>query len=213
MELKDLHQSYDMTEYKNQIKNYDEEELRKEQQKLHEKMNINYLCLGDGYYSVRKINIADNPDEKNRVYVRKKVMFLSALISGHLGVYVEDYAPYRNYINKVFMNSTHFPDYVTVNLKGKSVAFADKLSLKGMIAYKNFLMFLYDDLKNKDLGFKEAVYFALGQEIDVDGNLDRNRFYSSRFLPKSINTTYKNLLKEKVINEKLKTFGLEKEQA
>ena len=213
MELKDLHQSYNLTEYKNQIENYSEEELKNEQQKLHEKMNINYLCLGEGFYSVKKINIANNPDEKNRIYVRKKVMFLSALISGHLGDYVEDYAPYRNYINQTFMDAIYVPEYATVNLKGKTVAFADKLSLKGMIAYKNYLMFLYDNMKTKNMEFREAVYMALCQEMEVDANLDRNKFFSSKFLPKSINTTYQNLLKEKVINEKLKTIGLEKEQA
>lgn len=202
---------YNLTDYKKEIELLSESELLAKKEGLKAKQTVNYVYVGDGYYSNKKINIADNPDAKNRIYMRKKVAFASAMINSFLKQNCEDYAPYRAYINDHFIQTTNIPSYATANLHGKSVTFADKLSLKGMVAYNRYLLLIYDNLQ-KGASFVEAVYIAVGEEAEIDRDFDRSRFYTRYFLPKSIETVYTNLLKEKVINDKLKDFGLEKRE-
>lgn len=206
MEKDGLSFAVNMTDYSKKIENYSFEELQAEKQKILDKQNLNYIYAGFDSFEIHRLNIQDSPDEKNRIYVRKKIALLTKIISAKLNQYVVNFASYWKEINNEFLETTSSPDYVTAVLEGKEVAFADKLNLKGLVAYKRYLGFLCDNL-NKYQSFKMAVNDALNAEIEVDESFDREKFFTRFFLPNSIDTIYKNLVKEKCLNNRIKQLG------
>lgn len=205
------HKDADFTSQLKQYQGLTEQQLVAEKQKLEKKENVNYICVGNGYFNVVTKNIANYPTQKNRVFVRKKIAFISAMISGFLKGKVDNYAPFWKYINNSFLNTIAVPEYATATLQNKKIAFADKLSLDGMMAYRKYLMFVYDNLSG-GMSFEGAVNKAIRQEFSIDNNLNRGGFFTRNFLPKSIDAIYNNLLKERAIDEVLKHFGLKEEK-
>ena len=131
---------------------------------------------------------------------------LSKIISGQLSNFAVDYASYWKYINDEFLKTTSDPDYVTARLQGKTVPFADKLNLQGLTAYKRFLVVLSDNLEKTPF-FQFAVQNALDAEIEYDKDFNRDKFYTRYFLPQSIDPIFKNLMKEKIVDNRLKELG------
>ena len=212
MEKDKLVFALDMTDYQKKIENYDFDKLTAEKQKILGRMDVSYIHMGFGTFSTEKLNIANDPDEKNRIYVRKKVAMISKIISGQLADYAVDFAPYWRYINEEFLKTTCDPDYVTARLQGKTVPFADKLNLQGLTAYKRYLLLLSENLEKMMPYFQIAVQNALEVEMDVDQNLDRDHFYTRYFLPQNIDAVFKNLMKERAINKRIKEVGNVKKQ-
>ena len=206
MEKENLTVSINMNDYQKKIENYDFNKLLAEKEKILNKQNVSYTYVSLGSYYTQQINISENPDEKNRIYVRKKVAMLSKIISGQLSSFAVDYASYWKYINDEFLKTTSDPDYVTARLQGKTVPFADKLNLQGLTAYKRFLVVLSDNLE-KTPYFNFAVQNALDAEIEYDQDLNRDKFYTRYFLPQSIDSIFKNLMKEKIVDNRLKELG------
>ena len=206
MEKDNLSVSLNMNEYKQKVGAMSVKQLLKEKEKIERHLTVNYTFMGPNFYSVGKVNIKDDPEEKNRIYVRKKVSILTKMISGQLNQYTTDFASYWKYINKQFLDTTSYGDHVTAVLKGRSVPFADKLTVKGLTAYKRYLLVLSDNLsKNMDLA--PAVKNAIDTEFYADADLARNKFYSRKFLPASIDAIFKNLIKSKIVDEQIKKVG------
>lgn len=194
-----------MTEYENSVKDLSVEQLKAEVEKTFKKLKLNYIYVGDEYYTVKEYNIANSINEIGRVYNRKKIAFVSAMLSGCFRQRRADYALAWDWVNKRFMESTNgVPGYVTVPLQGKAVSFADKLTGTGCIAYRNYLMLIYDYMDNKGRDLETAVSYALRDEREYDKKFDRNKFYTRYFLPKSINGINKNILKIKVLKKHIK---------
>ena len=55
--------------------------------------------------------------------------------------------------------------------------------------------------------FNFAVQNALDAEIEYDQDLNRDKFYTRYFLPQSIDSIFKNLMKEKIVDNRLKELG------
>lgn len=206
MEKDKLTVAINMQDYKNKIKDYDFAKLEKEKQKIEDSLNVNYIQMGVGMYFSNKKNIANDPDEKNRIYVRKKVSIVVKIISGQLSKTAVDFASYWKYINDEFLKTTSDPDYVSAKLQGKNVPFADKLNLQGLVAYKRYLILLSDSLEKIPF-FKMAVQVALDAECDADRDMHRENFYTRSFLPNDIDAIFKKLMKEKIVSERMKELG------
>ena len=217
-----LEEVYDMTDYAKKIKEMTEAELLKEKEKLDEKLSVNYVCLHDTIYGryaeTERYNIKDNPDEKNRIYNRRKVAFVSKIISSKINQFASNMQDYWSYINKTFMESLDdfdgetLPFYATDRIKGKTVTFANRLGRDGMIAYKHFLMFL-DDNMDKYSDFAVAVHISVEKEKSIHKNLPtpRNEFFTRKILPESLETISKNIVKSKILNDQIKkVVGIEK---
>ena len=208
MNIKDIvdFESFEnMTEFENSVKDLPVEKLNEELDKTLKKLKLNYIYVGDEYYSIKEINISDKINEISRVYNRKRISFVATLLSGCFRERRADYALAWDWVNKKFMESTGgAPDFVTIGLQGKAVSFADKLNFNGCVAYKNYLMLIYDYMDNKGQDLETAAYYALRDEKAVDQKYDRNKFYTRYFLPKSINGISKNILKIKVLKKHIK---------
>ena len=212
MEKDNLNVSLNMKEYRERIETMSVKQLLKEKEKVEKHLTVNYIFMGPNYYSVGQVNIKDDPEEKNRIYVRKKVSILTKIISGQISEYTTDFASCWSFINKKFLETTSYGDYVTAILRGKSVPFADKLTVKGLTAYKKYLLVLNDNL-SKNMNMIPAVNDAINTEFYADNNMDRNNFYSRKFLPASIDAIFKNLIKSKIVGEHLSKVGtIEKQE-
>ena len=202
-----LAETIDMTDYQAKIDKMSNEQLEKERASLRKKMQVNYLSLQNNHTFVTlEADISECPDEKNRIYTRVKVKRVTKFISGLLGTYVENFSGYWDWINKKFMDTTLVPDYAYAKLQGKKVTFADKLSVKGLVAYKRYLLLLYRNMTDKNMDLEIAVAAALCEEKVIDKDFDRKKFYNSDFLPSNLIGIYKNLLREKMLNEKFKEY-------
>lgn len=206
MEKDGLSVAVNMTEYQKKIESYSYEQLQAEKQKIMDKQSLNYIIVGINNFEERRLNIQDSPDEKNRIYVRKKVAMANRIINAKLNKFATDFSSYWTYINDEFVKTTLCPDYATAKLEKKTVPLADKLNLKGLVAYKRYLMLISKEL-DKLPNFKMAVQVALDVEQDLDKEFDREDFYTRFFLPNKIDTIYKNLVKEKCINDRMKQLG------
>lgn len=200
-----------MDDYKNKIAGFDFEQLEAEKQKIRKNMNVPYIHLQIGsdaktHIVYENLNIADDKDERERILLRKKVAVISSVISGQLNKFTTDFASNWNYINTEFLKSTSDPSYVSARLQGKSVPFANKLSLLGLKAYKKYLILLSDCI-GKMPHFNMAVHQALFLETKMDQEVGRFGFYTRYFLPNNIDSIYKNLVREKIINATMKQFG------
>lgn len=211
MEKDNLNVSLNMREYREKIETMSVKQLLKEKEKVEKHLTVNYIFMGPNYYSVGQVNIKDDPEEKNRIYVRKKVAIITKMISGQLNQYTTDFASCWNFINKKFLETTSYGDHVTAILKGKSVPFADKLTVKGLTAYKKYLLVLSDNL-GKDMNLIPAAQDAIDTEYYADANLDRTKFYSRKYLPSSIDAIFKNLIKSKMVDEQLAKVGIVEKQ-
>lgn len=210
MEKDGLAFAVNVTDYQKKIESFDYDKLQAEKQKILDKENLNYTCVGINNFEVKRLNIQNSPDEKNRIYVRKKVAMANRIINAKLNEYATDFSSYWQYINDEFIKTTSSPDYASAKLEKKTVPLADKLNLKGLVAYKRYLMLVAKEL-DKLPNFKMAVQVALDVEKDVDKNFDREDFFTRFFLPSNIDTIYKNLIREKCVNDKMKQLGNIKE--
>lgn len=206
MEKDNLSVSLNMNEYKQKVEAMSVKQLLKEKEKIERHLTVNYIFMGPNFYSVNQVNIKDDPEEKNRIYVRKKVSILTKMISGQLNQYTTDFASCWQFINKKFLETTSYGNHVTAILKGKTVPFADKLTVKGLTAYKKYLLVLSDNL-SKGINLVPAAQDAIDTEYYADANLDRNKFYSRKYLPASIDAIFKNLIKSKIVDEQLAKVG------
>ena len=207
MEKNGLGLAVNLTDYKKKIENYDYDKLQAERQKLLDKQCLNYIYMPiNSEYEIHRLNIADSPEEKNRIYVRKKVAMATKDINAKLDAFVEDFSSCWRYFNKEFLKTTSMPYIATVDLEGKTVPFSDRLSLQGLCAYMHYLMFISDALEIYS-NFEVAAQLALEKEQDVDTKFDRDKFFTRFFLPNNIDAVYKNLIKEKTINERMKEIG------
>ena len=213
-DLKKMQISTNLTDYAKQIENYDKEKLLREQEKLKKRMKLPYIFVGDRYYKIEEINISDLPKEKNRVWLRKSIAFVQSMLSGVLkkgGVESVDFSTYMGHIKNKFMETIFVPDYAIENLKGKTVTFADKLTMNGMIAYRTYLLLLYYKLSKLKMDMEFAIPEALIEEQKENKDLDRNKFFKRYFLPKSVSAVHDTMLKEKLVAEPLKKdFGIER---
>lgn len=212
--LENMQKDINLTEYENLIANLDENSLIKEQEKLRKRLKLSYTVVGDGFYNTEVINIADLPKEKNRVWLRKKISFAQALIGGLLkrnGVQNGEYSTFMGYIKDKFMQTVFVPSYATANLQGKTIPFADKLTVNGMLAYRKYLLLLYYNIHKQKKDFEIAIAEALIEEQKQDKDLNREKFFKRFFLPKSVSAVYETMLKEKLVSAKLKKdFGYQK---
>ena len=207
MEKDGLGLAVDMTDYQKKIENYDYDKLQAERQKLLDKQCLNYIYMPiNTRYEIHRLNIADSPEEKNRIYVRKKVAMATKDVNAKLNAFVEDFSSCWRYFNKEFLKTTSMPYIATVDLESKTVPFSDRLSLQGLRAYMHYLMFISDALEIYS-NFEVAAQLALEKEQDVDTKLERDKFFTRFFLPNNIDAVYKNLIKEKTINERMKQIG------
>ena len=176
-----------LTDYEAEIAYFSKVELLKEQEKLKNKLNLQYIVIDPQLprYSVQKINIAEDIEQKNRVWLRKNVSFATVILQGLLndiGVASEEFSGFMGYIRDQFLKSINVPQYAEVGLAGKSVPMADKLSMIGLKAFRRYLLFLCDNLEhscyvkggNSSMDFTIAVADALVKEMEVDDNLNRD---------------------------------------
>ena len=210
-----LEEYYDMNDYIKKVESMTEPELLKERDAIAKKMKLNYTFLIAGYTHKITDNIGDNPDEKNRVYNRKKIAIISKFVSSKINKFADNMEDYWVAINKAFLYSTEAPDYAGANIKGKRVTFANRLSLFGMIAYKHYLLNIFDnlDIRDKFEDFNTLVNYSLYQEKKLDIDMDRDEFFSRKVLPEDQETITKNLLKEKILRERIKkTTGFDSQE-
>lgn len=208
-----LAEAVDMSAYQKKLDGMTLEKLQKEKEKVDAKMHVNLLCLKQNHsFAVEDTDISNSPDEKNRIYTRMKVRQICKFISGLFGEYVEDFSAYWEWINQKFIDSTQIPGYAYAKLEGKRVTFADKLSVKGMVAYKRYLLLIYKNFTEKNMDLELAVFYAITEEREIDKQFDRAKFYSPIFLPKDLQGIYKNLLRDKLIKEALKEKSVIKQK-
>ena len=206
-----------LTEFEQKIGKMSKEELLKEQEKLKNKIALKYIVVDPilPKYSVQEFDIADDVEQKNRVWLRKNISFVTNILQSKLkdiGVASEEFGGFMAYVRDKFLNTTEAPHYAEAKIAGKPVSLSDKLSMTGLKAYRRFLLFLCDNLEhscyvkngNNSMDFTVAVADALMKEKQVDKDLARENFFTRYFLPKSIDACYKNMLKEKTVAEKLK---------
>ncbi|MBO7508534.1 MAG: hypothetical protein J6T39_02705 [Clostridia bacterium] len=217
--------SINLTEFEQGLAGLTKEALLKEQEKLNKKIKLQYIVVNPvlPVYHVEEVNIADNPEQKNRVWLRKNVAFATGVLSGifkEIGVSSEEFSGFMGYVRDKFLETVYVPHIAEITLKGKTVPLADKLTMSGLKAYRRYLLFLCDNLEHScyvkggdnSMDFQIAVVDALAKEMEVDDDLNREQFFTTYFLPKSVDACYKNMLKEKTISEKLKKdFGFEKQ--
>lgn len=197
-----------MTDYQNKIENYDYDKLQTERQKLLDKQCLNYIYMPIvSEYEVKRLNISDSPEEKNRIYLRKEVAMAIKDVNAKLNAYVDDFSSCWRYFNEEFLKTTSNPYIATVTLEKKSVPISDRLGLMGLRAYYHFLLFLGDALEIYPSNFKIAAQLALEKEQDVDTKFDRDKFFTRFFLPNDIDAIYKNLAREKCLNDRIKQVG------
>ena len=204
MEVINFNTLENMAEYKDSIKNMSTQKLQAEFDKLTNKLKLNYICAGDKYYVMNEMNIKDKPDEMFRILNRKRISFISAFLSGCFRQFGMDYAYAWSFVNKKFTDSLYVPYYARFPLNGKQIALADKLNNHGCVAYKNFLMLVYDNLSNKGYDLDGATFMALQEERNADSNIDRSRCFTNNFLPKGIGTVHKTILKLDILKSVMK---------
>ena len=206
MEKDNLNVALDMREYKEKLEKMNIKQLLAEKEKVRNRLKVNYIVVGDYYYGVSEVNIADDPVERDRILLRKKVSIIAKVISGQLNKYTVDFALYWKEINDAFLRTTLHGNYVTAVLRGKSIPFADKLSVKGLTEYKKYLLVLSDNLEKMD-NFKWAVRDAIDTECAAFDEILRNKFYTKKFLPASIDAVYKNIAKSKAVEDQIAKVG------
>ena len=202
MENEEYVVALNMNDFKKKIDEYDLEKLMHEKDKILKRLSVPYIYMSLNSYYREDVNIAKDSDEQNRIYVRKKVAMIIGIINAKLNEYTNDFSSCWKTINGRFEESTYSPTYASVKLEGKTVPFADKLNLQGLIAYKRYLLFLCDGL-NKIGSLDAEAVIALGKEKEVDKELNREDFYTRYFLPHNINSIFKNLTKIRIVNERL----------
>lgn len=197
-----------MTDYKKKIEDFDYDKLQAERQKLLDKQCLNYIYMPIvTRYEVKRLNISDNPEEKNRIYLRKKVTMAIKDINAKLDDYVVDFSSCWRYFNEEFLKTTSNPYIATATLEKKSVPTSDRLGLMGLRAYYHFLLFLGDAIEMYPSNFEFATQLALEKEQDVDAKFNRDEFFTRLFLPNNIDAIYKNLAREKCLNDRIKELG------
>lgn len=197
-----------MTDYQKKINDYSFEQLTAEKEKIAKKLNVSYIYVDPllQRFETTRANIATAPEEKNRIYVKRKVEALIVYINSLLKKDIDDYSEFWRTLNDKFSESTNYHTISAIRIPGKRSPFANRLSLSGLTAYKRFLFFVSEQL---ELGadYSPAIKIAIEQEKDVDKNLDREKFFTRFFLPNNIDAIFKNLMKDKMINDKMKEIG------
>ena len=200
-----------ISDYLAKIKAMTKEQLLKEKEKLESKLVVRYLVTGLKNYYEQEENIASNAEEKDRIYIRKKLSAVVKMVSGQLSNFADNYSAYWKEINKAFIGSTPYSRHANAILEDKEIAFSNKLSLQGLRAYKKFLLFLSYYLQ-KTNSFEYSLSRAIECEVDADKEKPRNNFYSKKFLPVNIETVYKNIVKSIALEEQIKKVTALKKQ-
>ncbi len=200
-----------MSDYREKVEKMTANQLFKEQEKIREKLVVRYLIIGLKEYFEEEENIADNAEEKDRIYIRKKLSGVVKMVSGQLSNFADNYSAYWKEINKTFIESTPYSRHANAILEDKDIAFSNKLSLQGLQAYKKFLLVLSHYLE-KTNSFQYSLSKAIECEVDADKDKPRDNFYSKKFLPVNIETVYKNIVKSIVLDEQIKKVNALKKQ-
>ena len=200
-----------MTDYLTKIEKMTKKQLLKEYEKIREKLVVKYLVTGLRNYFEQEENIADNAEEKDRIYIRKKLSAVVKMVSGQLSNFADNYSAFWKEINKTFIESTPYSRHANAILEDKDIAFSNKLSLQGLQAYKKFLLVLSHYLQ-KTNSFQYSLSKAIECEVDADKDKPRDNFYSKKFLPVSIETVYKNIVKSIVLEKQIKKINALKKE-
>lgn len=208
MEREKITISLNMSEYISKIEEMPYDMLKKEYEKIKDRLKVTYTVLGKGYYIDKEINIANNPDELNRIFVRKEVSAISKIISGQLLEFSKNnFDIYWKHINDTFMSTTNHPQYADADIGQKNIPFANRLNVNGLLAYKRYLLALSDSIKH-NTHLLVAITEASNEELYYDEEkLDRSDFYTNYFLPQNTEVALKNVAKLRIVREQMKKVG------
>lgn len=197
-----------LIEYSESLKDMSIDQLNAEREKLHKKMTTKVLHLGTYSYTEKEVDISNNSEFKNRLYVRHKLKLLVKMINIELKNRKLNYQEYWKKISDFFRTKTSAPSYAYMELD-KSATFADRLSLDGIILYKKYLLFLYDAMSNEG----KKVVESMNQAFDKVADVDRNMLYYGDIFSKDVvigtDKVVNAILKETVLNKKLKDMAPE----
>ena len=201
--FKDL-DKLDLADYESKLDEMSRLDLVYEKARLAERMDMKYLKLYEYDVKEQVENISENAEEKERIFLRHRLKFIIKMINSELKKkFVQDYSSTWHEVNKNFDISSFKPFFAEKVLE-KTVTFADRLSTEGMKAYKNYLLFLHDNLSNKNLDVEDCIGKAIIEEMKVDnGELNRGNFFSRNVIIESEKLT-KTILKERLIDKKIK---------
>ena len=201
----------DLEDYKEKLNEMSQADLVYEKYRLYEKMDMKFMKYTLYGWKEDVENISENPDEKNRIYLRHKMKFVIKMVNSELANRDVDYRETWKFINEMFVIGSFRPDFADKIFSNKAITFADRLTVDGMKAYKNYLLFLYDELSSSHDDAIDCVSRAVNKELEVDdGKLDRAKFYSKKVIIENPKLT-KAVLREVELNKKMKQ--LEKESA
>lgn len=191
----------ELEEYENKVQSFSEDQIEKELEKISKKLVVNFRPQ----HSNKKVpvDISNNSEQKNRLFMRNKLMETTKWI-GYIVKKVEgDYSIIWRQINATFVSKNILPDYDSTKLQlPDGVKFMDTLSLQGLKMYKKFLMcfanaVLFENSKI-EVATKKAKYiqFALMED------LPNEKLFDELVLPKNWQTAYKTIMKQKFCMER-----------
>lgn len=190
----------DLENFEQKIKDYSEEKLKKNLLDINKKLFVKYNL----HNRIIELDISSNAEQKNRLYLRKKMSKTTKWVNYMLNKRLIDFSDGWNYINAVFVSKDANPNYASDKMPYLSNSFLATLSLKGLSEYNKYLTLIVDEAVFKNQPFKKSVNFAKITLLDM-GNVHNNSYYDNLKLTDGWKTAYKNVMKQKILlNELIK---------
>lgn len=200
----------DLEQYGIKVSKMSASKLFDELEKVESKMVVPFI--DPKTYDVVNINIKDDIEQKNRIYMRKVISSATKWIGYAIKKCDCDYADVWKTINATFVSPNVMPNYNSIHLavdEGQSIM--DCLSLEGLKLYKKFLLSIANKVvfENQKFGYavKQSKYL---QMAICDDNFDDVAF-DRYILPRTWQTYYKYEMKQKMLKTEIKERKLEKE--
>lgn len=196
----------EIDKFMGELSGYDVEKLKKELEKVNKKLVVPYANVDTGI--VTEVDIKDDVEEKNRLYMRKVLCNTAKWIGFTIKKSGRDYAMIWNLINSTFSSRQVGPEFDNERVAlGENIAFMDTLSLDGLRMYKKFLVSVANSVLYEGKCFEEATLQAQRLIKDLNDFYSDIYYYDDKVLPKNWQKYYKYTMKQKAIlvNIKIKT--------
>lgn len=196
----------ELEQYQSKIKLLDQAKLQKELEKLEKKCSGNFVNANTG--KVVTLDILNNAEQKNRLYVRKNIMSTTKWI-GYLVKHIgEDYAVTWQHINATFVSKNILPDWINTRLENSAdTSFLDTLSLKGLKLYNKYLICIANMVIFEKYDLSDATQQAKYHQFAIMDELQDQSLFDVYILPKTWKTLYKTIMKQKFCKDQLELIN------
>lgn len=193
-----------LEEYRKKVKTMDYDRLVQEKEKIDKKLVVPYISLRK--YNIENIDIANNAQEKNRIFMRKKISAVTKWVNYVISNRNLDFAYMWSQIDAMFASDNFVVDTNNKRLKLlNGVSFKDTLSLKGLAKYKVFLQSFVDNcLFKNEKNINKAMLDAKEVEMSLTKKEDRELLFDNKALPKNCDKYYENIMRQKAVCEEMK---------